>query len=373
MNAKKSLKNRVRGWFPQEPLLKKAFHIQSKPVKTVLPPTPWESTSTFVVGQFLAAMFAWEFTLFNNFGVQIPFGWILIVVGYAVAAGQWVASIYRLNRWHLLDWNYLKVLFGTSAVIIVTANVLFAFTLLNSVTYWITSAVDISIFTALFALRGRVVGVRKTALRRKLSVWFALAGIVLLVCSMSQVYHVEAKLTSVGHEASIVPENPFILNQSIPDVEVAQNLTTNNYVDFEIIVARLYSHQTEVSGVSVQVTNQSASAPSTPEIYYYIYNVTNWASRTWHPPQNSTYYFKLHYDYVVPDQMDITIDYSWATNETVPTRGYNPILGQFTTPALAGSLALLALSVAIPARQALGAWITRRRQSAPTSSTELKT
>ncbi|MGA2385544.1 MAG: hypothetical protein ABSG33_03320 [Candidatus Bathyarchaeia archaeon] len=347
MDKKESLLNRIRGWFPQEPLLKKAFHVQSKPTKTVLPPSSWESTSTFVAYYFLAALFAWEFLVMND----NPLGWVFVVGGYALASGNWAACIYRLNRWHLLDWDYLKVLFGTSAVIIVTANVLFAFTLLNSVNYWIISAVDISIFTALFALRGRVVGVGKTALRRKMSVLFALAGIILLVCSMSQVYHVEAKLTPVGHFASIVPENPFILNQSIPDVEVAQNLTTNNYVDFEIIVARLYAHQTEVSGVSVQVTNQSASASSTPETYFYYNSFTNGSSIYWQPPQNGTYYFRLHYDYVVPVQMDVSISYSWSTNEMLPTKVYNPLLSEFMTPTLILAVALLAASLAFSIRR----------------------
>ena len=71
--------------------------------------------------------------------------------------------------------------------------------------------------------------------------------------------------------------------------------------------------------------------------------------------------------------MSVTIAYDVYTYELVPTKVSNPILGEFTAPALVGSLALLALSVAIPTRQALGVWITRRRQGSPTSSPEWKT
>jgi hypothetical protein len=52
MNAKKSLENRIRGWFPQEPILKKTFQVQSVRVKADSEPkqppliiSPWSNTS----------------------------------------------------------------------------------------------------------------------------------------------------------------------------------------------------------------------------------------------------------------------------------------------------------------------------------------
>ena len=281
-------------------------------------------------------------------------------------------GVRELRKRHALNDNYRILLLALSGSVVAAAGALLWLRIINPVGYFATSIIGVSVFTTFYAFTGRLSQKANVDVHRTLRVLFAVSGIVTLVFSMALVYHVEGKLTPIGHDAIIVQAG-FTLSHPIPDSEVAQNLTTADHVGFDIIVARLGPNQTEASGFSVQVTNQSASAPTSPYIFFYINNVTNWASRSWQPWQNGTYYFRLHYDYVVPDQMDISISYSWGTNEMVPTRVYNSILGEFTTPALVGALALLALSVAIPARQALGVWITRRRQSAPTSSPELKT
>ena len=189
-------------------------------------------------------------------------------------------GVRELRKRHALNDNYRILLLALSGLVVAAAGALLWLRFINPFGYFVTSIIGVSVFTTFYALTGRLSQKTNVEVHRVLRVLFAVAGIVMLVLSLAVAYHVEAKLTPVGHSAAIVQAG-FTLSHPIPDSEVVQNLTTADHVGFEIIVARLAPDQTEASGFSVQVTNQSASAPTSPYIFFYVNNVTNWASRSW--------------------------------------------------------------------------------------------
>ena len=260
-------------------------------------------------------------------------------------------GVRELRKRHALNDNYRILLLALSGSVVAAAGALLWLRIINPVGYFATSIIGVSVFTTFYAFTGRLSQKANVDVHRKLSLCLALLGIALLALSLAQVSHVEAKQTRGLHGGPVVIVNThFVLNNSIPGVEVAENLTTNDYVYFEINVVRVDAVQNEASSVSVQVTNQSASASSTPKIYLSL-SVTNWVSKAWDPTENGTYYFRLHYDYVVPDQMDVTIGYDVYSYELVPTKVYDPVLSQFMAPVLVSALALLAMSLSFSVRR----------------------
>ena len=192
-------------------------------------------------------------------------------------------GVRELRKRHALNDNYRILLLALSGSVVAAAGALLWLRIINPVGYFATSMIGVSVFTTFYAFTGRLSLRANVEVHRKLRLCLALLGIALLALSLAQVSHVEAKQTRGLHGGPVVIVNTdFVLNSSIPDVEVAQNLTTNDYVYFEINIVRVDAVQNEASSVSVQVTNQSASASSTPKIYLSL-SVTNWISRAWDP------------------------------------------------------------------------------------------
>jgi len=260
-------------------------------------------------------------------------------------------GVRELRKRHALNDYYRILLLALSGSVVAAAGALLWLGLINPVGYFATSIIGISVFTTSYAFTGRLSQRANVDVHRKLSLFLALLGIALLALSLAQVSHVEAKPTRGLHAGPVVIANTsFVLNNSVPDLDVAENLTTNDYVYFEINVAQVDAVQNEASSISVQVTHQSTSALSTPKIYLSL-SVTSWVSKAWYPPENGTYYFRLHYDYVVPDHISVTIGYDVYTYKLVQTKVYDPILSEFMAPTLILALATLAASLAFSIRR----------------------
>jgi hypothetical protein len=320
---------RIKEWFLSQP--------QSKIGQiTNLPANILKFTTYFLFAPLLGALLIYETAMLN-------------AVGEIFITGLYIClSIYWLKEIHVLGDVYRGFLFISAIAATVIAGVLLWLTVVNFISYWIISIVAISVFTLLYGL-GNLGQVRTRRILKVLSVCLAIIGLISLIFSLALVYHLEDRLTPVSHGEGILVTD-FTLNRSIPDTQVPKNLTANDWVDIEIIVAHIL-HANGASSVDFQISNQSSSSSSTPQVYFSSNNITNWISKHWEAPQNGTYYFTLHYNYTVETVFDIAIGRSWSTNEMLPTKISNPLLADYITPTLLATSILLATSMTIPIQQ----------------------
>lgn len=313
----------------------------------------WKFTACF--------LFAPLFTAVLIFGtvVQGAVGEISIIGVYLGLVVFWLKTA------HALQGKFKGLLFMGSTATTVVAGALLWLTIIDAVGFWTIALLAIPVFTLLYGWES--LGQPRTRrILKALSVCFVIIGLISLVFSLALVYHVEDRLTAVSHHENII-RTDFTLNQSIPDVRVPKNLTVNDTIGIEVTVVH-FLHVNGSSSLDVQISNQSLSSPSTPEVYFSATNRTTWISKQWVVPQNGTYYFTIHYNYTVETEFDVSIGRGWITNEMLPTKIATPYLAEFMAPTLLAASTLLATSIAIPIQQMTKNGSAPKRYKPPTQS-----
>ncbi|GEM_PF-2590366 len=180
----------------------------------------------------------------------------------------------------------------------------------------------------------------------------AILGIILLIASLTPTSHFEDRLKLVP-QGETVASNRFTLDHPLADTEIAANLTTNERLYFEIIIAKMLPKPYGNSSVTFTISNQSLSSGNPKQIIftndqiglqgdYYMH---------WSPLQNGTYYFTLHYNYSGLNQIWYLISKGWNTLEPIQVPVYTPALAMYTAPVVVLGAALLAFSLVVFARK----------------------
>jgi hypothetical protein len=351
MNVKKSLENRIRGWFPQEPILKKTFQVQGMTKSSNSKSTFWENTSRFVSCIVFIEILILEI-------VQFDFPWNFYINLSIIAFFIGLTGFLLRRKQGLNDW-YSGILFVNALAIIGFTGVLFWFTIINFTGYAIISIVILSVFSLPYAL---VEKLKKTDSlpqggRNKhkiISTIFVLAGIILLVFSLALASHVEQRLGAVEHNENFLRQT-FYLTQQIPDTTLSANLTTQDGLAFGIFPASVVPHSSNYSSIDFSISYQ----PAFGEPLVKVYERNNISSHTadgsggWSVTQNGTYILNLHYNYNGTTHVNENIGRYWSTTEPVPTTLYTPLLATYMVPTLIIASALLIGSIAIPIQQVL--------------------
>jgi len=182
-------------------------------------------------------------------------------------------------------------------------------------------------------------------IRKYLSLLLVILGVILLLASFTLTSHVEDRLTLVPQGATIA-SGSFNTDQPRPDTEIPTNLTTQERLYFEIIVARSYPHQTVGSSVTFTISNQSLSSNETAHVYftndkiglpddYYMH---------WSAPENGSYYFTLNYNLSAGNFISYDISKAWSTYDPVQVVVYTPLLAQYMALGMIPAALLLAAS-----------------------------
>ena len=180
-------------------------------------------------------------------------------------------------------------------------------------------------------------------LRSSLSFLLIFLAIFLLIASITPAAQAEDMLTLIPH-GSTVAADQFTIDRQIPDTEIAANLTIQERLHFEIIIAKISPKPYGQSSVTFTISNQSLLSNNPKHVYfsnnqiglpddYYMF---------WSAPENGTYYFTLNYNYSGQNHISYSITKVWNTEETVQVVVYRPALAEYTAPALIVGGVLLA-------------------------------
>jgi hypothetical protein len=198
MNSKRSLQNRIRGWFPQEPVLKvsriQLFIKQSS--------KPWDlskNMSNFLYGQLYASLsiiYLFMGGLINEFLVIFWSCFSVVFIGI---------TVYNLRKYHGLQDIFSGVLFAASIGTPVAGGFLFWLKILSAMNSIILVISSMAVFTLLYAWvqRAGKMGIRLP--HKALAFSLALIGIIALASSLAVVYHIEDR-TEVTHKQDIFSE-----------------------------------------------------------------------------------------------------------------------------------------------------------------------
>ncbi len=342
MNEKKNLWSHLRGWFPQEPVLKvPQIHFLIKQSSK-----PWnlsKNISSFFYGQLLLGSF-----IINLFMVSSTNEFLALILSCFIVAFIGI-TVYNLRKYHGLQDLLSGGLFAASIGVVIVSAFLFSLKTLSATNSIILVIFSMAVFTILYALvqsAGKI-GIR---LPHKAMVFsLALIGIIALVPSLSVAYHDEDK-TEVTHQQNIFSEY-FNLSRQLPDEVVNINLTTADKIEIDMTK----QHGANVdSYASIVFTVSDRNLSSSAKIYFSSNTIDSWFTQTWTPPQNGTYVFTLHFNHIASNYVWVGVTRVWSTIEMRPSVVARPLLAQFMAPTLILAAALLAASVAIPIRSLKG-------------------
>jgi hypothetical protein len=183
---------------------------------------------------------------------------------------------------------------------------------------------------------------------RSLPRLLAVLGIIVLISSFALTSHMEDRLKSVPQGATIASDH-FSTDQPRPDTEIKANLTTQERLYFEIMVARTYAHQPVGSSVTFTISNQSLSSNEPTHVYFSNDKIglPNDYYMHWSAPENGTYYFTLNYNLSNGNFISYSITKGWNATEPIQVAVYTPVLGWYAVPVVILSAALFIASAVL--------------------------
>ena len=342
MNEKKSLWSHIRGWFPQEPVLKvPQIHFLIKQSSK-----PWnlsKNISSFFYGQLLLGSF-----IINLFMVSSTNEFLALILSCFIVAFIGI-TVYNLRKYHGLQDLLSGGLFAASIGVVIVSAFLFSLKTLSATNSIILVIFSMPVFTILYALvqsAGKI-GIRLP--HKALVFSLALIGIIALVPSLSVAYHNE-DTTEVTHQQNIFSEY-FNLSRQLPDEVVKISLTTQDHV-----LVDMTKEQNANFDPSANVLFTISDQPLNPNatVYFSSSTLDSLWVKSWDVPQNGTYVFTLHFNHIASNYVWVGVTRVWSTIEMIPSVVATPLLAQFMAPTLILAAALLAASVAIPIRSLKG-------------------
>ncbi|MCW4023852.1 MAG: hypothetical protein NWF01_02315 [Candidatus Bathyarchaeota archaeon] len=344
MNIKKSLEHRVKGWFPKGPNMPDKMNLQyrqvepfaSKPKSNI-----WKNIA-FITGVMAVAVYLYSIVLskgdvflFFDFDIRLLFIPVLM---------SWVIFWLRRQR-GLHDW-YSGLLLTSAIGMVMGAGLLFWFAILDFIGYWVISIVNVSIFGLLYAWAQETPQQKSLNMKKTLCILLAIAGIIILSTSLTVTGHIEDKLTTLDQYERIFG-NSIKLTEGLPDVAASANLTNQDQVIISIIVASKNSAAGR-SNLDLTISNQPVGSNQTATVFFHEISINNDFYRRWTAPENGTYYFLLHYNFVAEGFATTYIAKHWVSSELVPTQVYAPLLAQYMLPTLISGIALIVAASLIP-------------------------
>lgn len=266
---------------------------------------------------------------------------------YPILAIVNACTLVALYRWR--KWGFYVLL--TSSLVAFTMNV----AILGLKFEFIAGLLGIVLIYILLRPKWSMLESGWPHMRKSLSLVLAILGIILLISSFALTSHVEDRLISVPQTKDIANDG-FYSNQTVPDAEIQANLTTQERLHFQIMIARYYPHMSNGSSVKFTISNQSLSSDKPTNIYfsndkiglpndYYMY---------WSAPENGTYYFTLNYNLSAGNFISYDISKVSHIEEPIQVLVFTPLLPQYLMPILIlTSAALLVTGIAIPIRNIL--------------------
>jgi len=342
MITKKILEARIRGWFPQEPVLK-VSRIQLLIKQSSKPWDLSKNISSFLYGQLFLGLF-----IINLFMVRSTNEFLVLFLSCVIVAFIGM-TVYNLRKYHGLQDLLSCGLFAASIGTVIAGAFLYWLKVLSAMNSIVLVISSMAIFTLLYACvqKAGKIGIR---LPHKLLVFsLALIGIIALVPSLSVAYHVEDR-TEVTHQQNIFSEY-FNLSRQLPDEVVNINLTTADKIEIDMTK----QHGANVdSYASIVFTVSDRNLSSSAKIYFSSNTIDSWFTQTWTPPKNGSYVFTLHFNYEAANYVWVGVTRVWSTIEMIPSVVATPLLTQFTIPTMALAAALLAAGISIPIRSLKG-------------------
>ena len=342
MNTQKSLRSRIRGWFPQEPVLNipriQLFIKQSN--------KPWDlskNIGNFLYGQLFLCLIILNLFIVGSIEGFFVIFWIGLIFAFIGI------TIYNLRKYHGLQDLLSGGLFAASIGTVIVSAFLFWLRTLSATNSIILVISSMAVFTILYALvqRAGKIGIRLP--HKALVFSLALIGIIALAPSLSLAYHVEDR-TEVTHQQNIFSEY-FNLSRQLPDEVVNISLTTQDHILVDMTKAQ---HANADPSANVQFTISDQPLNPNATTYFSASTIDSWNIKSWDAPKNGTYVFTLHFNYLSSNYVWVGVTKVWSTIEMIPSEVATPLLAQFMIPTMVLAVALLAISVAIPIRSFKG-------------------
>jgi hypothetical protein len=336
MNSKRSLQNRVRGWFPQEPVLKvsriQLFIKQSS--------KPWDlgkNMSNFLYGQLFLGLFIIYLFMVGSINDFLVIIWPCFMVVYIGI------TVYNLRKYHGLQDIFSGGLFAASIGTVIVGAFLFWLKILSAMNSIILVISSMAVFTLLYAWvqRAGKMGIRLP--HKSLAFSLALIGIIALASSLAVVYHIEDR-TEVTHQQNIFSEY-FRLSRQLPDEVVNISLTTQDHFLVDMTKAQNANLDSSAS-ILFTISDQPLSSNAT--VYFSANTIDSWYIKSWDVPKNGTYVFTLHFNYIAANYVWVGVTKVWSTIEMIPSEVATPLLAELMIPTIIVAAASLTTSVSIP-------------------------
>jgi hypothetical protein len=346
MKVKERLESRIRGWFPQEPVLKKQVQSSIKSTSSRL--NTLRKLEGFLFGAlWIAAVFFMSGT--PSFGSYVDVFRVIFLLVILATAG---VVAFRLRRYGGLGDLFSVFSFYILMSLVFLGGVLFWFRTIDTTGFWALTGISASIFTILYVWAQRTPQQQNVTMLKAFSLIIAILGVIALSSALAITPHVEAQLTPVTHGESILNNN-FSSDQPIPDTEVSANLTTQDNLYISIIVGTVYGSQRGASSVNFSISDQPSTSTSPADVYLNKDNITNYFDKNWQVPQNGTYYLKISYNVSGANYFSQNIVKHWSVNELKSTEVFTPVLAENTLTTLILAAALMATSMAFPIKRRL--------------------
>ncbi len=340
MTFKENLEGKIRGWFPQEPVLKTS-RIQLFIKKSSQPKDFRRNTTNFLNGQIFFAFFS--IYLFITTSIEslssglFAYFWICSIAGFIGL------TIYNLRKYQGLQDIYSCGLFAASIGTEIACAVLYWFRILTTLSSIILVISSVVVFTVLYALVQRADKLSVRLPHRALAFSLALIGILALASSFAVVYHIE-DTSEVPHSQQIFSEY-FRLSQQLPDEVVNITLTTQDHISVDMTKAQ-NANLDPAASIHFTISDQ----PLNPNATVYFYSSTlDWLGlKSWDVPENGTYVFTLHFDYQSANYVWVEVTRSWSTIEDIPSEVATPMLAAFSPLVLVLAVVFLSASLLVP-------------------------
>ena len=177
---------------------------------------------------------------------------------YPILAIVNVCALVALYRWR--KWGFYVLL--ASSLVAFGVNI----AVLGFRLEFIAGLFGITILYILVRPKWRLLKPGWPNTRKYLSLLLAILGIILLIASLTPTSHFEDRLKLVP-QGETVASNRFTIDHPLADTEIAANLTTNERLYFEIIIAKMLPKPYGNSSVTFTVSNQSLSSSSPKNVY----------------------------------------------------------------------------------------------------------
>lgn len=270
------------------------------------------------------------------FGFDLRLIFIFVLIGWAIF---WFRRRRALNDW------YSILLFASALAMVGWAGYLLWFQIIDFIGYLVLSIVDISIFSLLYAWAQRTAQQKRICWRKILGMLLTIMGIMILSSSLAFTTNVEYKHANEDF-SEVIFSNSFKLIEPVPDIEVAANLTTQDQVTFGVVVSA--KGDVDRPNIDLTISDQPEVSNQTAKVFFQEFNINNNFFKRWDVPQNGTYYFKLHYNFIAEGYASTSITKHWSANELVPTQVNTPILAEYASPTLILGMTFLVGASSIP-------------------------